>query len=116
SSLELLGAVLRAHPGDVGVWVTSRDAAPPRRIAGKAVTLQLGPLSHASARTLVRQLRPVSDAALQSIVERGSGNPLFLRELARGDASAGSELPESINDVVLARIDQLPGETRRVLG
>jgi class 3 adenylate cyclase/tetratricopeptide (TPR) repeat protein len=60
-----------------------------------------------------------SDA--ETLVARAEGNPFFLEELARamrdGGAVEGAQerVPETIQDVLAARIDRLPDEPRRVL-
>jgi len=54
------------------------------------------------------------------ILERAEGNPLFLEELARAAASAGGRgsdvaVPDTVHDVLSARVDHLPETARRVL-
>src|SRR5581483_5789759 len=51
------------------------------------------------------------------VVQRAAGNPLFLRQLAAaaGDVADLAELPDSIESVVAARIDQLRPPARDVL-
>ena len=56
----------------------------------------------------------------EEIVAKADGNPLFLEQLAlhAGEATdLRPELmvPDTIHDVVMARIDRLPGETKRLL-
>lgn len=62
---------------------------------------------------------PLSDAELRSIVERGAGNPLYVRELAvatveRGLGSA-DELPDGLEQLLAARIDRLAPSDRALL-
>lgn len=60
---------------------------------------------------------PLPPHVVSAVVERGDGNPLFLRQLARtahiGTGSA--ELPDSVETVVTAQIDRLPPTARDVL-
>jgi transcriptional regulator with AAA-type ATPase domain/tetratricopeptide (TPR) repeat protein len=84
--------------------------------------LAVGPLSEADSRSVVRAILPVetSDTLTQSIVARAEGNPFFLEELAlpviHGRPSGSlPTLPESIGDVLTARILRLPDQLRRVL-
>jgi DNA-binding NtrC family response regulator/tetratricopeptide (TPR) repeat protein len=54
------------------------------------------------------------------IVERAEGNPFFLEELTRvvaeqRDGDEPSTVPETIQEVLLARINRLPPEARRLL-
>ena len=55
-------------------------------------------------------------SAMSSIVERAGGNPLFLRELLRSASAGGLDaLPESIEPLLVAQIDQLPHLDRQML-
>ena len=54
------------------------------------------------------------------VVARAEGNPFFAEELARAlrdrqDQAEASAVPDSVHDVLAARIDGLPEATRRVL-
>ena len=56
----------------------------------------------------------------QAILARAEGNPLFLEELTRavleqGEAPAAAAVPETLQGVLLARIDRLPPGARRAL-
>ncbi len=60
------------------------------------------------------------DALARVILAKAEGNPFFLEELARtfGEQGATSEspaVPDTIQDVLLARIDRLAEEPRRLL-
>lgn len=58
----------------------------------------------------------LSPHSLRAILERGEGNPLFLRELTAAAATAdGDDLPTSIEDLLAARIDDLAPGPRRLL-
>jgi class 3 adenylate cyclase/tetratricopeptide (TPR) repeat protein/DNA-binding XRE family transcriptional regulator len=62
----------------------------------------------------------VPESLARVILERGEGNPFFLEELARAalehaGADAGTFVPETIQDVLMARIDRLAEAPRRVL-
>src|SRR5262249_30661826 len=68
----------------------------------------------------VAQRQPLSAALLQTILTKAEGNPLFLEELTRAlleqDAQrADMPVPETIQGVLMARIDRLPEATKRVL-
>jgi class 3 adenylate cyclase/tetratricopeptide (TPR) repeat protein len=54
---------------------------------------------------------------LAALTERSGGNPLFLRELVSASVGAGdvAELPDSVETVILARIDTLAPEDRFLL-
>jgi tetratricopeptide (TPR) repeat protein len=60
------------------------------------------------------------DLVTQEIVAKGDGNPFFLEQLAlhageARDLRTDLMVPNTIHDVVMARIDRLPDETKRFL-
>ncbi|HUO65508.1 MAG TPA: adenylate/guanylate cyclase domain-containing protein [Terriglobales bacterium] len=64
--------------------------------------------------------RGATDAVRRFILAKAEGNPLFLEELARAAADrraleTGSPLPETIHDVLSARIDGLGDGLKRLL-
>ena len=68
----------------------------------------------------VLQADRVPEALAQVIMERGEGNPFFLEELARavlehGLAGADTVVPDTIQGVLMARMDRLADAPRRVL-
>jgi class 3 adenylate cyclase/tetratricopeptide (TPR) repeat protein len=83
--------------------------------------LPLNPLSRADSLDLVRAVpgrlgEPVTDA----IVSKADGNPFFLEQLAfdAGEATGARSVemvPNTIRDVVMARIDRLPNDAKRLL-
>ncbi len=83
----------------------------------------LQPLSRDDSLQMVRSaLRKgrLVELVTEEIVAKGDGNPFFLEQLAlhAGEAREHrSELmvPDTIHDVVMARIDRLPEETKRLL-
>jgi class 3 adenylate cyclase len=81
--------------------------------------LALTPLGPAESRAIVRASALSADTT-DRILERAEGNPLFLEELARAAASAGGRgsdvaVPDTVHDVLSARVDHLPETARRVL-
>jgi class 3 adenylate cyclase/tetratricopeptide (TPR) repeat protein len=98
--------VLTRRDGDEGL----------RGTEGVAIQLRPSPMAAAEARDLVvagsqRALRP---AEVDEVLERGGGNPFFLLELATAPQSVGV-LPDSVEELVGARIDNLDGGERHVL-
>jgi class 3 adenylate cyclase/transcriptional regulator with XRE-family HTH domain/tetratricopeptide (TPR) repeat protein len=70
-------------------------------------------------RSVLHQQR-VPDALAEAILGRAEGNPFFLEELARavmerGETGAETLVPDTIQGVLMARMDRLPDITRRVL-
>jgi tetratricopeptide (TPR) repeat protein len=79
------------------------------------------PLSRDDSLQMVRSVlsaESLVDLVTEEIVTKADGNPLFLEQLA---LHAGENLrsalmvPDSIHDVVMARIDRLPDETKQLL-
>jgi class 3 adenylate cyclase/tetratricopeptide (TPR) repeat protein len=81
------------------------------------------PLSRDDSLHVVRSVLPaerIIDLVTEEIVAKGDGNPFFLEQLAlhAGEATGlRSDLmvPNTIHDVVMARIDRLPEETKQLL-
>ncbi len=85
--------------------------------------IPLSPLSRDDSMAMVRSVLRVEhliDRVTREIVAKADGNPLFLEQLAlhageARDLRTGLAVPETIHDVVMARIDRLPEETKRLL-
>jgi predicted ATPase len=98
--------------------------------AHRTIELRLGPLADAVAAALARSLAPgaLDEETVASVVARSEGNPLFLQELVRllleGNAVrrrrtwtltvAESALPARLENLLVARIDALPTDARRL--
>jgi tetratricopeptide (TPR) repeat protein len=82
------------------------------------MTILLEPLNDEAAAELVRVVAgdTLDAAAVDAIVSRAGGNPLFLRELvaSAGDETA-DELPDTVGAVVGTRIDRLSPPDRALL-
>lgn len=97
--------------------------------------LRLQPLGTEHGRELVANLLEVEslpEATRQSILDRSEGNPLFMEEIIRmfidreaivfrdgrweaTDAIQAIEIPATLHGLLLARVDRLPAEARRLL-
>src|SRR5207248_626243 len=77
--------------------------------------------SRADSLDVVRAARgDLEDPVAEAIVEKADGNPLFLEQLAlhAGETPDGRSVgmvPNTIHDVVMARLDRLPSETKQLL-
>jgi len=84
-----------------------------------ATQIALQPLSALESRRLVETALPPgwsNDAVLDRILTRGDGNPFFLEELARAvDDGGDGHVPETVHDLLLARIDRLAPDDKLVL-
>ena len=79
------------------------------RIEGSAFfTIELGPLRREDSIALIGEFIDTSNELAERCLERASGNPLFLEQLLRNaQEGTGESLPDSIQSLVLARMDRL---------
>jgi class 3 adenylate cyclase len=89
---------------------------------GKSFTSQLAlrPLSPVASEKIVASILDAGDPAAAAIAGRGEGNPFFLEELARAsrDQAAdeqGVAVPETVQQVLAARIDRLTADQKAAL-
>jgi len=83
----------------------------------------LQPLSRDDSIQMVRSVlrtEHLIDLVTQEIVAKADGNPFFLEQLAlhageARDLRTDLMVPNTVHDVVMARIDRLPDETKRLL-
>jgi tetratricopeptide (TPR) repeat protein len=88
-----------------------------------ATQVALQPLAASESVAVVRSVfdtEPVDEACLDQIVKRAEGNPFFLEELAsvfreQGALALSGVVPETVQEVLLARIERLPGTARQLL-
>ncbi len=78
--------------------------------------LPLAPFGPADARAFVAALseEPLEPDVVADIAERSEGNPFFVEELLATGADC-RDLPAGLAEVLLARLERFPAETRRVL-
>ena len=95
---------------------------PPGAEKSFATQMALPPLSQEDSRTVVHavlQTEQVPDPLTQLILARAEGNPFFLEELARVVGEHGHHppqaVPETLQEVLLARIDRLPEDAKQLL-
>jgi len=118
SSLALLRAVadhLDEHPWLLCASHRPASAAPTALLGG--TVLPVGPLAEEDATELVHALTadaPLSPHRVAAIVQRSGGNALFLTELVRLQRDS-TDLPDTVEAVVHARLDALPGYLLRTV-
>jgi len=99
--------------------------------AHRAVELALAPLSEKDSTELLAQLAPddLDEDARRKLIARAEGNPLYIEQLLRLFLESGKldtrqtwamtvarhELPSALESLLVARIDALPGEARRMV-
>jgi class 3 adenylate cyclase/tetratricopeptide (TPR) repeat protein len=123
-TLGQLAALANAVAGASAVLVmTSRTEGDPIDAAWRSrtrdtpfTTFDLGPLRETEARALAAAIADAANRFVGACLARAGGNPLFLVQLlhAAEQASADS-VPDSIQSLVLARMDRLPPLDRRAL-
>ncbi|HET6617066.1 MAG TPA: AAA family ATPase [Gemmatimonadota bacterium] len=106
-----------------------------RHTGGRHVDLRLRPLDAAEGRRLVLSLLDVDDfpdTALDAILEKAQGNPLFLEEVLRSLLTADQiarenggikvsdrlrfdDVPATVQSIIQSRVDRIDEEPRRVL-
>lgn len=90
-------------------WRSSTEGSP-------FVTIDLGPLRKEDSIALISEFISADDPLAERCLERAAGNPLFLEQLlraAREDSAAS--LPDSIQSLVLARLDRLESDDKAAL-
>lgn len=106
-----------------------------QRYGARHVEIALEPLTAKQGDRLIRNLLRVDDlphAAVASMLRKADGNPFFLEEVARSlieegaivdrdGRSAATErlahivIPETVQEIILSRMDRLPEQVRRPL-
>ena len=121
ASAELLGVLAELAPGRP--WAICISMRPGRSPLPEQsmLSIELGPLDRDEALELARA--STGDAAAlrpsdwMTVAERSGGNPLFVIELAAAATANGSSeaLAESVESLVMARLDQVPASDRLAL-
>lgn len=107
-ALMIMTSRLEDDPVDLS-WRSQTGAYPP-------VTWDLGPLRNDESRQLAAAFIGERDDIAQQCIERAEGNPMFLEQLLMvADQGKLDGVPDSIKSLVLARIDQLPGDDKLAL-
>ena len=95
---------------------------PPWLDRSYATQIALSPLSPDDSLAVVHSVlqRDMPETLTRAILDKADGNPFFLEELCRaveeqGDLAALSTVPDTIQDVLLARIQRLPPAARKLL-
>lgn len=80
------------------------------------MTIDLAALREAEALELAGGLLEINEQVVRDCIARAEGNPLFLEQLLRNaEESAEGVVPASIQSLVLARMDRLPGADKAAL-
>ena len=125
TSEEYLGALIDVVAGARILLVTTHRPGyrPPWMDRSFATQVALQPLSAPESLSLARDVigaAEVDEPTVEMIVAKAEGNPFFTEELARavaesGGSAPGSAVPDTVEGVLMARIDRLAAEDKRVL-
>jgi class 3 adenylate cyclase/tetratricopeptide (TPR) repeat protein len=115
-SRELLADLLSGTSGGCLVLATARGITIPTELEAVKPDewLTLSEVDRDSARRIAARAG-ASDDEIAAIIDRAQGNPMFIEELALNGDLASTELPLTINEVILARLDRLPPDEKAVL-
>jgi DNA-binding NtrC family response regulator/tetratricopeptide (TPR) repeat protein len=125
TSEEYLGTLVDVIAGARILLVTTHRPGyrPPWMDKSCATQVALQPLSARESMSLVRDVigpTEVDESTVEMIVAKAEGNPFFTEELARavvegGSPMPGAAVPDTVEGVLMARIDRLSAEDKRVL-
>jgi transcriptional regulator with AAA-type ATPase domain/tetratricopeptide (TPR) repeat protein len=125
ASSETLAEMVKTLDGaPLLLIVTYRPGYWPRSLERSHLTqIALQPLSPEDSRSVLGGFLPrerLGDPVCERIVTKAEGNPLFLEELARtvreqGGPSDEITVPDTVEEVLRARINRLPERERRLL-
>ncbi|HEX2645408.1 MAG TPA: AAA family ATPase, partial [Thermoanaerobaculia bacterium] len=70
--------------------------------------------------TVLHRQGDLPDELIEAVLGKAGGNPFFLEELTKtlaehGDSWSGATVPDTVQGVLMARIDRLPEEHKRLL-
>jgi class 3 adenylate cyclase/tetratricopeptide (TPR) repeat protein len=121
-SEEFIGASADDLPGTRILLISTHRPGyrPPWTEKPYAEEIALHPLTREDSVRMVRSVlraEPLVDVVTEEIVAKAEGNPLFLEQLAlhAKDLRLDLMVPNTIHDVVMARIDRLPLEMKQLL-
>jgi DNA-binding CsgD family transcriptional regulator len=85
--------------------------------SGRAIKVELGPFTRAEVREQVAAILDESPPVrlVDRLLERSEGNPFFTEELLASSREPGEPLPESLRDILLARVESQSTVVRDLL-
>jgi DNA-binding NtrC family response regulator/tetratricopeptide (TPR) repeat protein len=125
TSEEVVNALVEALSGAPIMFIATYRPGyrPPWMDRSYATQIAIQPLSQEDSRSVMRaalRAKEVPDALAQQILDKAEGNPFFLEELAgsvrdQSDLGYALDAPDTVQEVLLARIHRLGGGPRRAL-
>jgi class 3 adenylate cyclase len=128
STLEFLGSLIAEGLGErFLILLTSRpEFHPPWPAASHLTTLALSRLTAEQAREMIQRMagKPLSGEMVEEVFDRAGGVPLYIEEFvkilppedgrekggARGDDRLSREIPATLQDLIMARLDRVDGD------
>jgi DNA-binding NtrC family response regulator/tetratricopeptide (TPR) repeat protein len=124
-SEECLAAVIDSAVGTSGMLIVTYRPGyrPPWMDRSYFSQVSLGPLSQDDSLSVMRALlreEDIPEKLANVVLQKTEGNPFFLEEICRVVRETGGlqppvSVPDTIQEVLLARIERLPDELRRLL-
>jgi tetratricopeptide (TPR) repeat protein len=117
--LDLVRELVSGADVPLAVVTTSRPDAGSQTPPAPADVIELEPLDAGASEALVRGLLGAEHgaAAVDELLARAGGNPLFLEEISRALAEAGpaerGRLPDTLQALIGSRLDGLPAGAKR---
>jgi len=124
ASEEVLASVAAGLPGARVLFLSTYRPGfrPPWMDRSFATQMALSPLSPEDSQTMLRSVLEanVPDSVVRMIVDKAEGNPFFLEEISQtvegqSDPETMPAVPDTIEEVLLSRIERLPEGPRGVL-
>jgi class 3 adenylate cyclase/tetratricopeptide (TPR) repeat protein len=115
-SLDLLTALAEGR-GPLPLFLVFTTRSPSlwpewRPSALRVERLELAPLDPRTCGDMVLRMIDLPAGDARQLVERSGGNPLFLEELISASREQAFEVPDSIQGLLMSRLDQLPQGAR----
>ena len=118
SSTEVIKHILStANNSPIYICLISRSDALPSNLktVEPDLLLHMKELSNRSSKELISLNPTLPDDAINTIIARAKGNPLFLKDLAQSYTLNQGSLPESIVDVIMVKLDQMNDQKKSLL-
>ncbi|PVV08856.1 MAG: hypothetical protein B6D77_10955 [gamma proteobacterium symbiont of Ctena orbiculata] len=107
AALLIITSRVEGEPLDPA-WRSAMHGAP-------LTTLDLSPLPREDAQNLAHQISDQEQRFVSRCIERSGGNPFFLEQLLLGSTDPGENVPDSIRNLVMSRLDLLTAKDRQAV-
>lgn len=118
SSVELIRHVIGREDERICLCLSSQSESAPRALASRPqdIDLALEAMSADESRQFIDHFSEILPEHREAIIQKANGNPYFLNELAAGVLAKGElVLPDTVNDVVTMRIDELDNAAKEMI-